>query len=135
VLIVDGDSLVGRALVRLLEPAEDIEVVATVADEKAALDLAAQLRPAVALVDVGAARMDGIELTRSLCQQAPVTRVVVLSVYATFRDQALAAGACRFLLKDCGRDELAAEIRLAARGQCQSNGEKAFDQGEDRRCL
>lgn len=116
---MDGDPLAGRALVRLLGPADDIEVVATAADEQAAVALAIQLRPAVALVDVGVARLDAIEITRILCQQAPATRVVALSVYETFRSQALAAGACRFLLKDCGRDELAAAIRLAARGQCQ----------------
>ena len=124
VLIVDGDPQVGRALVRLLGSADDIEVIATATDEKAALELAVRLGPAVALVDAGAARMDGMEITRALCQQAPATRVVVLSVYAMFGSQSLAAGACRFLLKDCGRNELVAAIRLAARGQCQTNGDE-----------
>jgi DNA-binding NarL/FixJ family response regulator len=107
----------------LLQPADDIEVTATATDETAAIALAVRLAPAVALVDVGDARMDGMEITRTLRQQVPTTRVVMLSVYATFRDQALAAGACRFLLKDSSRDELAAAIRLAARGQCQANEE------------
>ena len=35
----------------------------------------------------------------------------MLSVYATMRDPSLAAGACRFLLKDSGRDELVGAIR------------------------
>jgi len=111
----------------LLKPANDIEVVATAADGGAALELTMRLQPAVALVDVGAARWDGMEITRTLCQQVPATRIIVLSVYATFRSQALAAGACRFLLKDCGRDELVAAIRLAAHGPCQVNGEEHFD--------
>jgi DNA-binding NarL/FixJ family response regulator len=123
VIIVDSDSQVSRAIVRLLQPADDIEVTATATDETAAIALAVRLAPAVALVDVGDARMDGMEITRTLRQQVPTTRVVMLSVYATFRDQALAAGACRFLLKDSSRDELAAAIRLAARGQCQANEE------------
>jgi DNA-binding NarL/FixJ family response regulator len=123
VLIVDGDPQIGRALVRLLQPAEDIQVIGTATDEKTAIELAVRLGPAVALVDVGDARMDGMEITRTLCQQAPATRVVMLSVYARFGGQALAAGACRFLLKDCGRDELVAAICLAARGQCQTNGD------------
>ncbi len=128
ILIIDGDPQVGRALVRLLKPADDIAVIATATDEKAAIELAVRLRPAVALVDVGAAQMDGIADTRALCQQAPTTRVIVLSVYATFRSHAFAAGACRFLLKDCGRDELIAAIRLAARGQCQTDGAEASTQ-------
>ena len=126
-LIVDSDAQVGRALIRLLRSADDIEVIATAADEKAALDLAVRLQPDVALVDAGAVRMDGMAITRTLRQQVPKTQVVMLSVYATFRSQALAAGACRFLLKDCSRDELVAAIRLAVRGQCQTNGEEAAD--------
>ena len=73
-------------------------------------------------MDARTAQLDGMALTRRLRQRTPAMRIVVLSVYATFRDQALAAGACRFLLKDCGRDELVAAIRLAAHGQCQANG-------------
>ena len=122
ILVVDSDLRVGRRLVRLLKPAGDIEVVAIAVDAGAALELAAQLHPAVALVDVGPARVDGIEITRNLCHFTPVTRVVAVSIYATNGSRALAAGACRFLLKDCGRDDFAAAIRLAARGQCQSTG-------------
>ena len=123
VLIVDGDLLICRALVRLLKDAPDVEVIATATDASVTLELAEQFRPAVALLDAGTARLDGMTLTRSLRQQAPPTRVVMLSVYATIRDPALAAGACRFLLKDSGRDDLVAAIRLAARGRCQLNGE------------
>jgi len=133
VLIVDGDPLICRALVRLLRDAPDVEVVATATDASVTLELAEQFQPAVALLDAGTARLDGMTLTRSLRQQAPATRVVVLSVYATMCDPSLAAGACRFLLKDSSRDELLAAIRLAASGRCQSNEETRSDQGEDRR--
>jgi DNA-binding NarL/FixJ family response regulator len=121
VLIVDGDPLICRALVRLLKDAPDVEVVATANDALVTLALAEQFRPAVVLLDAGTARLDGRALTRSLRQQAPAIQVVMLSVYATMREPSLAAGACRFLLKDSGRDELVGAIRLAARGQCQSN--------------
>lgn len=118
---MDGDPLICRALVRLLKDVPDVEVIATATDALVTLTLAEQFQPAVALLDSGTARLDGMTLTRSLRQQAPTTRVVMLSVYATMRDPSLAAGACRFLLKDSGRDELVGAIRLAARGQCQSN--------------
>jgi DNA-binding NarL/FixJ family response regulator len=119
VLIADGDPRVGRALGRLLHDAVEVEVVATATDGPAILEYGRRLQPAVAIVDAGTARFDGLALTRSLCQQTPAARVVVLSVYATLRDPAFAAGACRFLLKDCSRAELVAAIRGAARGQCQ----------------
>lgn len=132
VLIVDSDLQFGRALVRLLRPIDDIEIIATAVNEKTALDLAVRLHPDIALVDTGAARMDGMQITRALCQQAPTTQVVMLSVYATFRSQAFAVGACGFLLKNCRRDELITAIRLASRGQCQTSGEEGRNQSEDR---
>jgi DNA-binding NarL/FixJ family response regulator len=127
VLIVDGDPLICRALVRLLKDALDVEIIATATDASVTLELAEQFQPAVALLDAGTARLDGMTLTRSLRQHAPATRIVMLSVYATRRDHALAAGACRFLLKDSGRDKLVAAIHLAARGQCQSSGEERLN--------
>jgi DNA-binding NarL/FixJ family response regulator len=121
VLIVDGDPLICRALVRLLKDAPDVEVVATATAALLSLELAVQFRPAVVLLDAGTTRLDGRALTRSLRQQTPAIRIVMLSVYASMRDPSLAAGACRFLLKDSSRDELVGAIRLAARGQCQAN--------------
>jgi DNA-binding NarL/FixJ family response regulator len=132
VLVADGDPLVCRALVRLLHDSVDVEVIATAKDEDEVLELAGQLHPAVALVDartgrtgMSTARVDGIEVTQStqsLCRQLPATRVIILGVYATMREQALNAGACRFVLKDCSRDTLVEAIRLAASGQCEASG-------------
>ena len=71
VLIVDGDPLICRALARLLKDALDVEVVATATDASVTLELAEQFQPAVALLDAGTVRLDGMTLTRSLRQQAP----------------------------------------------------------------
>ncbi|HMA33896.1 MAG TPA: response regulator transcription factor [Chloroflexia bacterium] len=122
VLIADGDPLVCRALVRLLQDAGDLEVVATASTAETVLALATQLQPAVVVVDAQTARLDGLAVTRRLGQQVPATRVVVVSVYATLCDAALAAGACQCLLKDGSRAELVAAIRLAAQGHCQAAG-------------
>jgi DNA-binding NarL/FixJ family response regulator len=122
VLIADGDPLVGRALRHLLQDVVDLEVVALAVDGGTALESAGRLQPAVMVIDAGSARLDGLALTRRLREWQPAPRVVVVSVYGTFRDQALAAGACQFLLKDCSRDELSAAIRRAAQGQCAAHG-------------
>lgn len=129
VLIADGDPLVGRALGRLLQDTIEVEVVATASDAAAALVLAGQYQPAVAVIDARTAQLGGLAVMRHLRRLAPAPHIVVVSVYATFRDQALAAGACRFLLKDCSRVELVTAIRLAAQGHCQARG----DDGPDRR--
>lgn len=121
VLIADGDPLVCRALARLLGNNADVEVVATSTGGDEVLELAGRLRPAVALVDAHTPRMDGMELTRSLWQRFPETRVIVLGVYEALREEALRAGACRFLLKDGGRAALVAAIQLAASGPCEDD--------------
>jgi DNA-binding NarL/FixJ family response regulator len=127
VLIADGDPLVGRALLRLLQNADDVEVVAIATDGWGTLEIVGQLQPAVVVVDARTARLDGLTLTRRLREQVPAPRVVIVSVYETLRDQALAAGACQFLLKDCGRTELVAAIRQAADGHCQAQGNGRHD--------
>jgi len=118
VLIADGDPLVCRGLARLLLNNASLEVVGTSSDLDEVVELTGRLRPAVTLVDAHTARLDGLDVTRSLSRLFPATRVIVLGVYATMRDQALLAGACRFLLKDCSGEVLVEAIRLAANGEC-----------------
>jgi len=122
VLIVDGDPRVGRALGRLLQGTRDVEVIATATAAAAGLAWARHLRPTVAVVDAQSVGIDGLAMTRCLRQAVPAPQVVVVSVYATFRAAALAAGACRFLRKDCSRAELVTAVRWAAHGHCQTTG-------------
>jgi DNA-binding NarL/FixJ family response regulator len=124
-IIADGDPLICRALARLLRNVSGLEVVATSSDRAEVLELAARLNPAVVLVDAHTVHLDGMDLTRSLCERFPATRVVVLGVYERLREEALLAGACCFLLKDAGRDALLEAIRLAAIGECEANAIQA----------
>jgi DNA-binding NarL/FixJ family response regulator len=121
VLIADGDPLVCRALTHLLTRSPSVDVIATSSDRDEVLELAGRLNPAVALVDAHTVRMDGLDVTRTISRLHPTTRVVALGVYPTMRDQAIIAGACRFLLKDCSGVALVEAIRLAASGECGAN--------------
>ena len=121
VLIADGDPLVCRALTRLLSTSANVEVIAASSDRDEVLELAGRLLPAITLVDAHTVRMDGMWLTKSLCQQVPATRVIVLGLYDALRAEALSAGACRFLLKDSSRDALVEAIRLTASGQFEGD--------------
>jgi DNA-binding NarL/FixJ family response regulator len=129
--VADGDPLVSRALVRLLQDAPAVEIVAVAADGVAALTHALQLQPAVAVLDMRTAQPDDMVLLRHLRLLAQAPRIVVLSVYETCREQALTAGACQFLLKDCGREPLVAAILRAAQGHCQGLKISSYDQSQD----
>ncbi|MEU9045408.1 MULTISPECIES: response regulator transcription factor [unclassified Kitasatospora] len=120
-LIADDQEAVRRGVRRILEAQPDIEVVGEAADGLAALRLAAELRPDVALVDIRMPRMDGLELTRRLAGPgvAEPVRVVVLTTFDLdeYVYPALQYGASGFLLKRSGPALLAEAVRAAADGE------------------
>ncbi|MER7669639.1 response regulator transcription factor [Kitasatospora sp. NPDC096128] len=116
VLIADDQEAVRRAVRRILDAQPDIEVVGEAVDGVAALELAAELRPDVALVDIRMPRLDGLEVTRRLSGSV---RVVVLTTFDLdeYVYPALRHGASGFLLKRSGPALLAEAVRAAADGE------------------
>jgi DNA-binding NarL/FixJ family response regulator len=113
VLIADDDARVRTALRAFLSALPDFEVIGEAASAAAALQLAREHRPTVALVDVllPDAR-DGLDLLRTLTVDFRIP-VVAISIEGGMRSSALAAGAYRFLDKD-GSPELLVDALLAA---------------------
>jgi CheY-like chemotaxis protein len=79
-LIVDDSQDFLASASRLLE-AQGLEVVAAASSGAEAVQLAAELRPDVALVDVQLGDEDGFEVTRRLAAAAPSTRLVLISTH------------------------------------------------------
>jgi len=118
VLLVDDHQMVRSGLATLVDAAADLSVVGQAADGRAAIELAGQLAPDLVLMDLSMPVMDGVEATRGVLEVSPQTRVVVLTSFSD-RDrvnEALAAGAIGYLLKDCEPAELLAALRSAAAG-------------------
>lgn len=111
VLIVDDNGVVRDGLRGMLRNQRDIAIVGEAVNGWDALAKVAQLQPDVVLMDVQMPSMDGIEATRSIKERDPGRRILVLTVHPSFADEARAAGADDFLLKDCARDVLVAAIR------------------------
>ncbi len=106
VLIAD-DRLWARAGLRaLLATRREIEVVGEAADGREALALVEQQQPDVVLLDVRMPVLDGLEATRLIKARWPEIRVVVLTIYAAYCSEALAAGADCFLVKGGRSKEL-----------------------------
>jgi DNA-binding NarL/FixJ family response regulator len=118
VLVVDDHQLVRAGLTVLLRTAPDLDVVGQAADGEQALVLARDLQPDVVLMDLSMPVLDGVAATRRLLAERPGARVVVLTSFAETErvQQALAAGAVGYLLKDCDPHELMSGVRAAAQG-------------------
>lgn len=114
VLLVDDHRLVREGLRRTLGDA-GIEVVGEAQDGEQALELAVELQPDVVLMDITMPSMDGVTVTRRLRSRAPETRVVMLTMHddEELLQQAMAAGAVGYLLKDAGGAEVAAAVHRA----------------------
>jgi len=96
----------------------EVEVVAEATDGEQAIAAVERLQPDVVLMDVRMPNMDGLEATRRVLEQAPDTRVVMLTTFDLDRYvyAALAAGASGFLLKDVPPERLVAAVRQVRDG-------------------
>jgi two-component system NarL family response regulator len=118
VLLADDHHLFREGLRGKLEE-DGIEVVGDAADGDHAIALTARLEPDLVVTDLSMPGRSGIEVVRRLRSSSPDTGVIILTVSADPSSalDALAAGACGYLLKDTPVDRLVDSIRLAARGQ------------------
>ncbi|MDN3268703.1 response regulator transcription factor [Streptomyces sp. MA15] len=120
VLVCDDQTLVRTGLVTIIGAQPDMEVAGECADGRAAVGLAAQVRPDVVVMDVRMPVLDGIEATRLLAGSGVRDPVKVLVVTTFNLDEyvyeALRAGASGFLLKDAPPDRLLLGIRTVASG-------------------
>jgi DNA-binding NarL/FixJ family response regulator len=119
VLLADDQRVVREGLALLLGLLPEVEVAGVAADGDEALELAAQLRPDVVLMDLRMPRRDGIEATRLLHQRDPEIAVIALTTYADDRSviEALQAGARGYLTKDAGAAEIEQALRQVRSGQ------------------
>jgi len=117
VLIVDDHEIVRTGLVALLDIEEDLDVVDSVADARAALRSVAATPVDVLVVDYMLPGMNGVELCRELAEFRAACSVVMLSAYLDDEVAwaAFAAGAHGFVLKDVDAEYLKSAIRHAAR--------------------
>ena len=108
VLIVDDAEDI-RSLLRLrLERSGSYVVAGEAGDGLDAVEQAKKLQPDVVLLDIAMPRMDGLEALPLIREAVPGVRVIVLSGFSreTLEQDALAAGADRYLLKGMRTREL-----------------------------
>lgn len=119
VLICDDHALFRRGLMMVLEEEDGVEVIAEAADGAEAIELATRHAPDVVLMDVRMPDISGIEATRTIREEMPATRIIMLTVSDDEDDlfEAIKAGATGYLLKEISIDEVADAIRAVVTGR------------------
>ena len=118
-LIVDNHTLFRQGLVSLLGSEPGMQVIGEAGSGEEALQLAAQLKPDVILMDVKMPGMGGVEATRRLLASMPQTRVMMLTVSEEEESllAAIQAGARGYILKNADADELLQAIQRVHAGE------------------
>lgn len=119
VLIADDQAMVRGALAALLSLEPDIEVVAEVGSGRAAFERAADVKPAVCVLDIEMADGDGIWATEQLRSEPDPPVVLIVTTFGRpgYLKRALVAGAAGFVVKDTPARQLADAIRRVHAGE------------------
>ncbi len=119
ILLADDHTIVRHGLRKILEAHLDWVVAGEAGDGREAVRLAQEIKPDIAVLDIGMAQLNGIEATRQIMRRMPDVKVLILSMHAheAYVIQALQAGAKAYLLKDSADDDVVRAITAVAEGK------------------
>jgi YesN/AraC family two-component response regulator len=100
VLIVDDQPRARKSLTALLSTWPQACEVQEAVNGREAMRMVEELQPDVVLMDVRMPELNGLQATTQIKLLWPQVKVIVLSMYAEYRIEALSAGADAFVAKD-----------------------------------
>ncbi len=118
VLLVDDHNIVRQGLKALLAAEGDITVIGEAQTGREAVNLALKCRPEVVVMDLAMPLLNGWEATRQILKAVPTAKILVLSTYDHDEhiQQAIAAGAAAYLIKQTAAADLVKAIREVKKG-------------------
>lgn len=118
-VLIDDSRMVRLGIREQLLTATDLRVVGEAMSAEEGIELVAQLNPHLVLLDSRLPDLSGVEACRQMVARDPARRVLMLSIQddPTVVQEALAAGARGYLLKDAPVDTWLDAIRRVASGE------------------
>ncbi len=119
VLLADDHPLFRKGMRTLLAGMPDVHLIGEAQTGVEAVERVIALQPDLVMMDLQMPGMSGIQATRDILVAAPVTRILVVTL---FEDDdsvflALRAGARGYVLKDTDEEEMTRAIRAVAHGE------------------
>ena len=116
VLVVDDHPVARAGICAVLSTVDDIRVIAQASDGLDAVMRHTEHAPDVTLMDLRMPKLSGVAAIRAIRARTASACIVALTTFDGDTDifTALKAGACGYLLKDTGADEIIEAIRTVA---------------------
>src|SRR6266852_5786702 len=102
ILVADDHQVVRTGLRALLESKTGWQVCGEASNGREAVEKAGQLKPDVAVLDIGMPLLNGVEATRQIRKLSPQTEILILTMHDSelLVQEVLSAGAHGYILKD-----------------------------------
>ena len=82
ILLADDHVVIRSGLRMIIEKNDDFQVVGEAENGRQAVDLADELKPDVAVLDIAMPHLNGIEATRQIVARNAAVSVVILSMHS-----------------------------------------------------
>src|SRR5918993_5559948 len=119
IIIADDHDLVRESMRSMLNSEPDLRIVDEAKDGQETIELTRLQRPDLVLMDVRMPKVDGFEATRTIKEELPTTKVLIVSAYEDplWDSEAVRAGADGYVLKLSLVQEQLDAIRGVLRGE------------------
>lgn len=117
IILADDHVLIRQGLGRIIKGVGDLDVVGEAADGSELLNLLAAAPPHMVILDMSMPNLRGIEALPSIKKKYPDVKILVLTMHREYLDQALAAGADGYLLKEDADRDLFSAIESIRQGK------------------
>jgi DNA-binding NarL/FixJ family response regulator len=130
-VLADDHALVRQGISRFLEESGEITVVAEAEDGERALELVAEHKPDIAILDIRMPKLSGVDLARRIKAEYPEVKILMLTAYDDdpYVFALLQAGVDGYIVKTADSTQLIQAIRQIMRG------EPALDPGVAKRLM